>query len=233
MTRILTAIVCTIIFCSCRQVTGSGNIITQARHVNQFNGVNLSGSIDVEVMNDASQSIKIEADDNIMPYIITSVENGMLEVYLKHHFSYQNIHAKVYVSAPALQRLFVSGSGSITSAGTLKETEQVETRVTGSGDIKASVDAPSVTADVIGSGTITLQGRTKNFDCSIGGSGDIKCGELLSENTTASITGSGTAHVYASVHLIGKIIGSGDILYRGSPAVEIHKTGSGSVEPER
>ena len=45
----------------------------------------------------------------------------------------------------------------------------------------------------------------------------MKCNKLLSENTTAGITGSGTAHVFASVHLVAKVTGSGDIYYSGNP----------------
>ncbi len=232
MARLLTAIASAIIFCSCQSITGSGNIITQARHVNQFSGVKTSGSIDIEVMNDASQLVKVEGDDNVLPYVITTIEDGLLNVHYKSNMSFNDTHVKVYVSAPVLSRLVVSGSGTINSKDTLMDNDHIEFRVSGSGDIDALADAPSITADIGGSGTIALQGRTKSFDCSISGSGDIKCRNLLSENTTASITGSGTAHVYASVHVIGKVTGSGDIYYSGSPTVEIHRTGSGSVEAE-
>jgi len=233
MTRILTAILSAIIFCSCQSISGSGNIVTQNRNVNQFTGVRASGSIDIEVTNDQSHSVRVEADDNIMPYIITKVEDGILDVHLKPNFMYHNINAKVFVSAPSLTKLTVSGSGSITSKDTLMNAEHIEFKVSGSGDVTAIVDAPSVNAEIGGSGTITLSGKTKDFNCSITGSGDLKCKKLLSENTTAGITGSGTAHVFASVHLLAKITGSGDIYYSGHPtSPEIHKTGSGSVSEE-
>ena len=70
-------------FCSCQSISGSGNIVTQTKNLNQFDGVRASGSIDIEVMNDQTQLVKVEADDNIMPYIITKVEDGMLDVHLK------------------------------------------------------------------------------------------------------------------------------------------------------
>ncbi|MDB5200293.1 MAG: hypothetical protein JWO92_2256 [Chitinophagaceae bacterium] len=234
MTRLLTAIASAIIFCSCQSITGSGNIITETRHLNQFDGVRASGSIDIEVMNEQNQLVKVEADDNILPYIITNVEDGILNVHFKSNLSYRNVNAKVYVSTPLLTKLTVSGSGSITSKDILKDAERIAFKVSGSGDIDAFADAPSITADISGSGTITLQGRSKDFNCSIGGSGDLNCGKLLSENTTAVVTGSGTAHVFASVHLLAKVTGSGDILYSGNPTTpEIHKSGSGSVEAEK
>jgi hypothetical protein len=224
MTRILTAILSAIIFCSCQSISGSGNIITQNRNVSQFDGVRASGSIDIEVVNDQTHSIRVEADDNIMPYIITKVEDGILDVHLKPNFMYHNINAKVYVTAPSLTKLTVSGSGSITAKDTLANAAQIDFKVSGSGDVTAIVDAPSINAEIGGSGTITLSGKTKDF---------IKCKNLLSENTTAGITGSGTAHVFASVHLLAKVTGSGDIYYSGQPSVEIHKTGSGTIEAEK
>jgi hypothetical protein len=234
MRRILISFLPVIIFCSCQSISGSGNIVTQTRHLNQFEGVKASGSIDIEVMNDQSQLVKVEADDNIMPYIITKVEDGMLDVHLKPNFMYHDINAKVYVSSSVLSKLSVSGSGSITSKDTLRDADEIEFKVGGSGDIDAFVEAPSIIAKIGGSGTVTLHGRTKDLNCSIGGSGDIKCANLLSEKTTASITGSGTAHVYASVHLVAKVTGSGDIYYSGNPtSPEIHATGSGSVQAEK
>lgn len=234
MTRLLTTFLSAIIFCSCQSITGSGNITTQTRNLNHFEGVKTSGSIDIEVMNDESQLVKVEADDNILPYIITRVEDGLLDVHFKSNYSYNNVHVKVYVSAPSLKKILVSGSGSITSKDTLANAEQIEFKVSGSGDATAIVDAPSINAEIGGSGTITLSGKTKDFNCSITGSGDLKCKKLLSENTTADITGSGTAHVFASVHLLAKITGSGDIYYSGNPpSPEKHTSGSGSIQPEK
>lgn len=234
MTRLLTAFLSAIIFCSCQSITGSGNITTQTRNLNHFEGVKTSGSIDIEVMNDESQLVKVEADDNILPYVITRVEDGLLDVHFKSHYSYNNANVKVYVSAPSLKKILVSGSGSITSKDTLKDADQIELKVSGSGDINAFVDAQSIIADIGGSGTITLRGRTKDFNCSISGSGDLKCKNLLSENTTASVGGSGTAHVFASVHLVAKVTGSGDIYYSGNPpSPETHTSGSGSIQPEK
>lgn len=234
MKRILTVIVSAIIFCSCNGIKGSGNIITQTRNVNEFEGIKSTGSIDIEITNDANQSVKVEADDNVMPYILTTVEDGLLDVRYKSDMSFINSHAKVYVSAQTLKKILLSGSGDITSKDTLKNAEQIDISVSGSGDIEALVDAPKVTANVGGSGTITLVGKTKDFNCNVGGSGDIKSNRLLSENTNATVSGSGSAHVFASLHLVAKVSGSGDIYYSGNPASpETHTSGSGSIQAEK
>ncbi|HEV8079671.1 MAG TPA: head GIN domain-containing protein [Chitinophagaceae bacterium] len=234
MKPLLTVLLSAIIFCSCQSKTGSGNIITQTRSLSKFEGVKTSGSIDIEVMNEQDQSVKVEADDNILPYIITEVEDGTLRVYYKPNISLQNTNAKVYVSTPILQKLMVSGSGSITSKGTLKDADHIEIKTSSSGDIDALVDAPSIIAGVSGSGSINLQGRTKTFNGSTSSRGDLKCKNLLSENVAVKVSGSGSAYIFASVHLDAKTSGSGDIYYSGNPqSPQIKTSGSGSVQAEK
>jgi len=222
------------IFCSCDYTNGSGNIKTEKRNVGQFDGVQASGSMDIEVANGETISVEVEADDNVLQYIITEVDDGLLDVHFKENTSFNNVHAKIYVTAPGLKRLFVKGSGSIISKNKIQNTPSVSTRISGSGDINATVDASSVKAEISGSGNLSLKGRCKNFEGSISGSGDLKCADLLSENADVSIFGSGNAHVYASVRLKASTTGSGDIYYRGNPSSpEISKTGSGNVMAEK
>ena len=98
----------------------------------------------------------------------------------------------------------------------------------------AQVNAPSIKFTGSGSGNVKLSGRAKDFDCKVSGSGDVNCGNLQSENTSITISGSGNAHVFASVHLIAKTSGSGDIYYLGNPpSPEIHTSGSGTVQAQK
>ncbi|MEP6616617.1 MAG: head GIN domain-containing protein, partial [Ginsengibacter sp.] len=223
------------IFCSCDHmegIKGSGNIRSEKRSVNQFNGVHVSGSIDVEIRHGDNLGVEVEADDNILTYVNTEVKNGILNVDYKSNMSFSDTHAKVYVTASTLQQISSSGSADITDRDGIQSNGLIDVRVSGSGNITAQLNAPSVKAAISGSGNLVLKGKTRNFDCSVSGSGDARCWDLLSENTTISVGGSGNAHVYASVSLKATASGSGDISYRGNPQnPEIHTSGSGSVQP--
>jgi Putative auto-transporter adhesin, head GIN domain len=234
MKHFLVIVLSAIIFSACNGINGSGNIKSEHRTVNQFEGVRTSGSIDVEIKNGESSGVEVEADDNILPFIVTDVKNGLLEVYYKSGNFFNNVHAKVYVTAASLKKLYSSGSADIIAKEGIKNDDKIDIRVSGSGNINAQVNAPTIQAAVSGSGNLVLQGHTKIFDCTVSGSGDAKCGDLLSENTTIHVSGSGNAHVYASVSLKASAGGSGEIRYRGSPPdPEIHSSGSGSVQPEK
>lgn len=215
-------------------INGNGNIRTEKRNTGNFSSVLASGSIDVEIKSGQTYSVSVEDDDNVLPYIVTEVDGEKLNIHYKEGTSIQNDHVKVYVTAPSIDKLDISGSGNITSMDTIKNQQEIKLNVSGSGDIKAIVDAPSVRASINGSGNISLSGRTRDFSCSSSGSGDLDCGSLQSENTKVEILGSGNAHVFASVHLSASTLGSGDIFYRGNPSnPEIHASGSGSVQAEK
>jgi hypothetical protein len=239
MKKLVIIIAASILAVSCNiiagdQVTGNGNIRTEKRKTNNFSGVKTSGSIDIEIAKGDAYSVSVEDDDNVLPYVITEVNDGYLNVHYKDNTSINNDHVKVYITAPSLDKLSASGSGDISTQDIIKNSGRIEMDVTGSGSIKGSVEAPSIKVDISGSGSIELKGRTKDFDCSVSGSGDLDCSDLESENTTVKVFGSGNAHVFASVHLSASVAGSGDVYYRGNPtSPEISTAGSGTVQAEK
>ena len=229
---IITALI--LLVSSCNMISGNGNIRTEKRNTGNFSSVKTSGSIDVEINSGDAYAVSAEDDDNLLPYIVTEVNDGTLNIHYKNNTSVNNDHAKVYVTVPSLDKVIASGSADITIRDILKNPQKIEMSVSGSGSIKGGLDAPAVSVDVSGSGNVDLKGRTKDFDCSVSGSGDINCGGLQSENTTVTVSGSGNAHVFASVHLSASAHGSGDIYYGGNPSnPEIHTSGSGSVQAEK
>ncbi len=215
-------------------ISGNGNIRTEKRNIGDFKSVKTSGSIDVEINSGDSYALSVEDDDNILPYIVTEVNDGTLDIHYKNNTSINNDHAKVYVTAPSLDGVTVSGSADVDIRDVLKNSQKIEVNISGSGNIKGAVDAPAISVDINGSGDVNLKGHTKDFDGSISGSGDINCGGLQSENATVTVSGSGNVHVFASVHLKASTFGSGDIYYGGNPQnPEIHTAGSGSVQAEK
>lgn len=216
---------------SCNSISGNGNLKTETRSISDIHGVRTSGSIDIEIKAGSSYSVIVEDDENLLPYIITEVNDGVVDIHYKDNYSINSDHAKVTVIAPSLDKITTSGSGNINGVGTIRSSSGIEFNLSGSGDIDADVDAPSVKVTGSGSGDIKLRGRTKDFDCRVSGSGDINCAGLQSENTSIKISGSGDAHVFASVSLKASTSGSGDVYYSGNPQTpEIHTSGSGTVQ---
>ena len=213
------------------RVRGNGNIKIEERAVSNFSSVSSFGEYDVYLSQGAAYSARVEAEENLLPYIEFVMEGDVLKIRTKDGYWLSNTKdLKVFISAPAYSKVKTFGSGNIYSQGKLNNTSAIELELSGSGDIKADLNAPEVRAELRGSGNINLDGETRIFTGSIMGSGDIRAADLKSETTSIDIMGSGNAEVYASVKLEVDIKGSGDVKYRGNAQTSSHIAGSGSVK---
>ena len=61
-------------------IKGSGNVITESREVSGFNGVSHTGIGRVTITQGDTESLTIQADDNLMEYITSEVKNDTLEL---------------------------------------------------------------------------------------------------------------------------------------------------------
>ncbi len=227
--------VAVLLLASCRymggkRIRGNGVVGKEQRSVTGFTGVETHGSIDLFVTQGAFK-IEVEADQNILPYIETNVENGRLMVHFRDGIWLSNYHeARVYITAPVLHDFEVHGSGNISSGGKIADSSGMTTRISGSGDISLDINAPTINTETHGSGNTTLAGETKDLSSLISGSGNVKAGDLKAENVKVSVHGSGDTDVFAASSLDVHISGSGDIRYKGSPRMTTEIHGSGTVK---
>jgi hypothetical protein len=202
---------------------------TEQRNLTGFTGVETHGSVDI-IASQGNYNIKIEADQNLLQYVETNIENGRLIVRFKDGISLMHFNgAKVYVTAPELNAFETHGSGNISSQGKISDKNKIDIAISGSGDIQLELDCPEIKTGTHGSGNITLSGETKNLSSRTSGSGDVKAANLKAESVKVSIHGSGDTEVFASESLAADISGSGDVHYKGAPKVNTSVHGSGSV----
>jgi hypothetical protein len=217
--------------CEYKTIKGNGNVTTEVRKNLSVNKIKLMGSYDVELIPGSTPSVSIDADENILPYIITENRNGVLEIKSKNHFNLSSTHAiKVSIVTDKLESVVLSGSGNVVGKGKFTGADKLNISILGSGDINIETNTPKVDSHIAGSGTITLKGETKDATINIAGGGEYKGDELKAENVKISITGSGDVRVFADATLDVHITGGGDIYYKGNPAITQHIVGGGSIK---
>jgi hypothetical protein len=218
-------------FVSGERVRGNGNLKTESRNETGFKGVEQHGSFDLFVSTGATTTVRIEGDENILPYIETYVDGDILKIDTKDgYWLSPKRQVKIFVTAPDYNRIKSYGSGNIIGENKIVSTSKLDLGVSGSADIKMEVDAPEIDADITGSGNLNLNGKTRIFHSSVSGSGNIRAYDLLSEETRVRVAGSGNADVYASVSLDVNVAGSGDVRYKGNGKVSSSIAGSGDVK---
>jgi hypothetical protein len=214
-----------------KKIKGNGVITIQDRNITRAEKITLKGSYDVEIAQGPVTSVKIEGDENILPFIFINEEEGSLTIRSKPHVRLSTEHGiKIYITTNNLQRLQISGSGNVTGKNKFTAVDKLVLRISGSGNMKMEVNAPRVEAEITGSGSILLNGETKDQHIRIAGSGDYLAEDLKSENATVRIAGNGDVKVFADARLDINIAGSGSIFYKGNPAIKQNVLGSGEVK---
>lgn len=212
------------------RVRGDGNIVTEDRSITGFEGVESNDMFEVFITSGADNSVKVEADKNLMDYIETEVRGNVLRIKSADRYSLKPSKTiKVYLTAPTFSVIKVAGSGSITGQNEIVATERISVGTAGSGDIILEVKAPAVAIDIAGSGNITVKGETGTVNGTIAGSGDIRAADLRTRDASVDIAGSGSTSIHAEEKLDVSIAGSGDVKYKGNAKISSHIAGSGSI----
>jgi hypothetical protein len=227
-------------------VTGSGEIVTRTIDVSRFDVVTLAASGDVYIEQGNTESLTIEADDNILPLLRNRVIAGELILDTRPNQSLTPSQPIIYrLTVKDLSRLTLNGSGnffidpleakmieiSLGGSGNISfedlTAEKVSIELKGSGNIDIEeLAADQIETSMPGSGNITLNGQAALQDVSISGSGSYRAADLETARAEIKIPGSADVFVWVLEELNTDVDGSGEIHYFGSPT--IHESGLGS-----
>jgi hypothetical protein len=191
---------------------GSGIVVSETRSVSGFQSVLLEGVAKVDLTIGSSDLVVVEADNNLLPLINTTVQNGTLLIGNTSNAILPSKPIRIHIMMKSLEGIALSGSGDI---------------------FVSHLTAKNMRIDLSGSGDITVAGTADTLNIILSGSGDIHGNNLMARSVDATLQGSGDIVLYVSEDLDAKIIGSGDIYYYGNPAKVIQSiTGSGNIRPK-
>lgn len=209
-------------------IEGSGTLANETRNVGDFTSVSLTMPATLTVREGHFPGVLIEADDNILPLISTTVKDGVLTISSTRPCVRPTGTVRITAIAPSFRELAILGTGDILSDGVLR-TDSLEARITGAGNLDLAVETGSLATTVTGTGNVHLTGTADDHTISLPGAGSVDAAALQTARTSVEILGSGNAKVNASETLSVRITGAGTVLYAGNPQVEQTITGAGSV----
>jgi len=210
-------------------IDGNGNLTTETRSIDPFSALITEGFFDVEIIQDTITELIIEGEENILPYISTLTDDGVLTIKLREQRCIDNtLPVNIILRTPSLENITLDGSGEVKCDSL--DTHDMTAKILGSGDIHLFLDSSIyLDASIIGSGNFYLVGYNRESELKISGSGNIKAGNLEQEDVFANISGAGNMYVWVNSFLDVKISGSGNVYYTGNPTINVTITGSGSV----
>lgn len=213
-------------------VAGSGVVETETRQVSEFDSIVVQYPAKITIQQGESESVTIQADDNLLPQLKTEVRNGTL--YFES--SEKNWGERVSSTEPVVVTITVVELGrvQILTAGTMLidslQTDSLEISVSGAGVVTLTdLDAGSLEFGLSGAGNVNAEGVVEILQLRISGLGSFNGGDLHSQDAEVRISGAGSATVWVEDELDANISGAGSIDYYGSPEVSKRISGVGSI----
>jgi len=212
-------------------VRGSGNIAEKDFDVEEFNAIDLSLSSAILYLNQKeTQSLRIEAEDNILERLKVNISGKKLKVSRSLGCLRYTEPVKIYVSLPTLTSITINGSAKLIGEDNFIS-DEMRININGSGELSLNLDVNSLETLISGSGKIQLSGRADQHNFKLTGSGELEAYDLTTNKSNVTISGSGKAEVVAIEDLNIKISGSGKVKYMGEPQnISQDISGSGTVE---
>jgi hypothetical protein len=205
-----------------------GPVTTVELDLDEITGISLAMEARVELTQGPEQMITVEGKSDIFDELDLDVSNQGVWTIRTVDCVRDVDNLTFYVTVPDLRDITVSGSGEVYSSNTFT-IEDIDLRISGSGEIDLALDADDIDAHISGSGKIKLEGTADELDMNISGSGDLRAFDLFTRAVDIRISGSGDAEVRASDRLDVRISGSGDVFYKGNPLLDVSISGSGEV----
>jgi hypothetical protein len=211
---------------------GSGKIVTETREVQDFLAVSVAYPAEVLIQQGEVESVKIEAEDNLIPQLNTAMENGTLVIRNKEIDWNKRVNptrpVRITILVKDLRDLNFSSAGSVRIEKLA--TADLSVRISGTGSLTIEqLETRLLDCRLSGAGSINVAGLADNLKLVISGVGSFEGANLFSQTADARISGAGSATVHPKNELSASISGTGSIRYYGTPSVSQHVSGLGSV----
>ena len=192
------------------RVRGSGTLATEERQVSGFDAVEVSGALDVRVTRAPAFSVKVTADDNIVPLILTEKRGSTLQVRTRggQRYDARAQEPRIEITMPSITRLEASGASTISVSG---------------------ADAPSLNIVASGASTVEAAGRAERLVLNVSGASRLRLADLAARTAEVHASGASSVELQVSDTLGGQISGASSVQYRGQPRVSVESSGASSV----
>ncbi|MBL8310696.1 MAG: DUF2807 domain-containing protein [Burkholderiales bacterium] len=189
-------------------VKGSGVSASETRAVTAFTAVEATGSGKLKLVVGPAESLRVTADDNLLPLISSEVRNGVLVLSTKG--SYVPKTPIVFeVNARSIERIENSGAVTIDAGG---------------------FSGGKLTLDTSGVGTAKLAGRVDTLKIELSGVGSVDSENLVADRVDAELSGVGSGTVRADKSLKASVSGVGSLTWTGTATdVKTSVSGVGKV----
>ncbi len=201
---------------------------TETRSIESFDKINFKDFGTLILTQGDQESLTVEADEELMPELITEVRSGKLVLGIKDDwlnrigkvissiFNREEHKVTYTVTCVDLERISMSGHCILTCESL--EVDEISLHVSGFSDMRFKhLACESLAVHISGRGEFEAAGIAHNQQLHISGSGDYKAPNLDSNTAKVVISGQGDATLRVQENLDITVSGVGRVNYYGRP----------------
>lgn len=207
----------------------------QKRNVRDYESIEVSTGIETIVSMGDEETVRVEADEDIIDDVITEVKNGTLRIYVKNRtgfnfFNWRDYSSvKVYVQATTLNRIKASAGANVRTETTLNG-EAIDVDASSGGHVRATLVYKNVNLGASSGGQMKVEGQAKYLEAGSSSGGIINAEDLNAEYCKANASSGGNTSVSAKTEFTARASSGGNIRYSGNPETKnINSSSGGSI----
>lgn len=206
---------------SCSKTIIPGEVTSTTRSTPNFTMVYAESGIQVEIIKGSFFEVVVEAPEGYQSYIVTTVSNGELQIFLDNSIKPNDVtHKRVLITMPTLTSLVANDGAEIYTTG-IWSVPSFNIEASGNGYIESNISTNSLTANVSAGSELKLFGEARNFYIDeLSGSSIVRAFRLLCNNAEIKVSGASEAQVSASDYLKVTATGASVVKFAGKPTIE-------------
>ena len=210
-----------------------GKVITVPLNLGEFKSIDVTGTVRVVYTQDTVCHVTAYGNEKAIEKYDVIVEDGDLTVTLKDFSGKINRNTPamtVYVSAPTLKKLEVSGAGDVDLENKVVQAESLSIKVKGAGDIDIdSLEVKDLDLEISGAGDVDINWmKAEDVSMEISGAGDLN-GTLIARDIEAEVSGAGDIDLNVDCRKVkADVKGAGDIILTGKCKILQKSSGKAS-----
>ena len=209
-------------------IKGSGNIVTRTIDAPDFDRVDAARAVKVVITDKATGKITIEADDNIMEYVVVEAKGGRLTATIDK--SVNNVsNADVTVTVPANGRIRALDASSAARIDAAVKSTSCTVAASSASNIDAAIETGSCTVGASSASKITLKGSADKCSIDMSSAAKLSAAEFTVADCSVDTSSAAKATVNCTDKLRAEASSGSSIRYTGDCQTSISKSSGGSV----
>lgn len=209
-------------FSSC---SNGGPLTTEVRTVSTFNGIDAGDGVKIVVTYGAVQEVSIEAPENFMPYITTTVSGNNLVIERDQLFTGFSDKITIHITTNNLVFIKLSSGSQLTSSDAFSA-GFINANLSGGSRLTFNLAVNNLYIEASGGSSATINGTANNVNLNgFSGGSTFKGFDLSTNNFSLDASGGSNLEVKANYQLNVTASGGSSIKYKGTPTINSNLSG--------